>query len=150
MTTRSLSPLPWRTVSWLRFEIDVLDAEPAALHEAQPGAVHQAGHQAVGLGGRQPVEGVEQLADLVAREDDRQPPAAAGANGVEGAEVEVEHVAVEEEQGGEGLVLGARRDVLVDGEVGEEPLDLGGAQVLGWRKPSGRLWKRTYCSTQRT
>lgn len=43
----------------------------------------------------------------------------------------VEDVAVEEEEGGERLVLGGGGDVFFDGEVGEEGLDFWGAHVFG-------------------
>jgi hypothetical protein len=58
-----------------------------------------------------------------------QPARAAGAGGVERAEVDVQHVAGEEEPGAEGLVLRPGPDVLRDGEVGEETLDVGGAEL---------------------
>jgi hypothetical protein len=68
------------------------------------------------------------LADLVAGEDHGQALGAAGADGVEGLEVEAQDVAIEEEQGGQGLVLGAGPDVALGGQVGEEGFDLGGAE----------------------
>jgi len=40
---------------------------------------------------------------------------------------------VGEEEGLEGLVLGGGGDVFVDGQVGEEGLDFGGAHILRWR-----------------
>jgi hypothetical protein len=43
----------------------------------------------------------------------------------------LQDVAVEEEDGAEGLILGGGGDVLFDGKVGDECLDLGGAQVFG-------------------
>ena len=44
-------------------------------------------------------------------------------------EVDAEDVAVEEEQGGEGLVLRGGRHVLVDGKWGEEGFDFGCGHV---------------------
>ena len=43
----------------------------------------------------------------------------------------MKNVAVEEKQSSEGLVLGAGGDVTVDGQMGEESFDLGGAHVDG-------------------
>lgn len=40
-------------------------------------------------------------------------------------------MAVEEEDSGEGLILGGGGDILFDGEVGDEGLDFGGAHVFG-------------------
>ncbi len=131
-------------------QVHILDAQAAAFHNAQPGPVHESGHQTVRLGSGQPIDGVEKLANLVAGKDDGQAAAAAGADGVEGAEVEAEDVAVEEEQGGEGLVLGAaatRRWTarwVRNFSISAAPMS------AGWRKPSGPLWKRMYCSAQRT
>jgi len=39
----------------------------------------------------------------------------------------VEHLAIEEEKGAEGLVLCRSSDIFLDGEVGEKGLDLGSA-----------------------
>src|SRR5262249_7759517 len=64
---------------------------------------------------------------------------ASGAGGVEGPEVEPEHVAVEEEEGGERLVLGAGGDAAFEGEVAEELFDLGGAEVAGVSPAVGGL-----------
>jgi len=44
---------------------------------------------------------------------------------------DLENVAVEEENGAEGLVLGGGGDVFFDGEVGDEFLDSFGAHVFG-------------------
>jgi len=41
----------------------------------------------------------------------------------------VEHLAIEEEKGAEGLVLGGGGDVFLDGQVGEKGFDLGSAHV---------------------
>ncbi len=111
--------------------IDVLDAEPAALHEPEAGAVHQASHQAIRFMRRQPVQSGQEQPHFLARQNHGQTPAAAGAEGINVPEVEMEHVAVEEEQGREGLVLRAGRDAALHGEEGEEALDLLGAHRVG-------------------
>src|SRR5207247_6677047 len=77
-------------------EVDILDAEPAALEHAEPGAIEQAGHEA-----RHAVEPLEHGAYLVAREDDGQPLGALGAyDAVEPREVELQPVAVQEQPAG--------------------------------------------------
>lgn len=43
----------------------------------------------------------------------------------------MEDVAVEEEEGGEGLVLGGGGDILFDSEMGDEGLNFGDAHVFG-------------------
>jgi hypothetical protein len=53
------------------------------------------------------------------------------------AEVHLQHVAVEEEHGGQRLVLGAGGDVAIDREVSEESLDFGEAHVTGVPPPVG-------------
>ncbi len=59
----------------------------------------------------------------------------------------MEDLAVEEEEGREGLVLGGGGDVSFHGEVGEEGLDFGGAPIsAGWRL----WWKRMKRRTQST
>jgi hypothetical protein len=58
-------------------------------------------------------------------------PAADGPDGAKVAEVGPEDGPVKEHQGVEGLVLGAGTDAAVDGQVGEEPLDVGGGQLAG-------------------
>ena len=54
-----------------------------------------------------------------------------GSDGVEFTEVEAEHVAVEEEDRAQRLVLRAGGNAVVDGQVGEERLDIGGAEGGG-------------------
>jgi len=49
-----------------------------------------------------------------------------GADGIDGGgQFDAQDVVVEEEDGGEGLVLGGGGDVFVNGEVGEEGFDFG-------------------------
>jgi hypothetical protein len=73
-------------------EVDVLGAEPAALEHPEPGAVEQAGHEA-----GHPLEPLEHGADLVARQNNRQPLRALGAHDpVEPGKVGLQHVSVQE------------------------------------------------------
>ena len=46
-------------------------------------------------------------------------------------QVFLEHLAVQEQQGTEGLVLGRGSDLLIYGQVGEKGLDLGAAHLVG-------------------
>src|SRR5439155_26688283 len=73
----------------------------------------------------------EQGGDLGRGEDDGDVAGAAGADGVEVAEVDLQDVPIQEQDGREGLVLGAGGDTTVDGEVGEEGFDVGVRQVFG-------------------
>src|SRR5262245_47647066 len=61
---------------------------------------------------------------------------------VERTEVDPQDVAVEEQDCRQGLVLRAGRDPVIHAEVGEERLDVGGAESAGCWKPSGVRWKR--------
>jgi hypothetical protein len=55
-----------------------------------------------------------------------------GANDVvEPRKLDAEHLAVEKQQGAQGLVLGGGRDLVVNGERRQERGDLGGAQLGG-------------------
>lgn len=108
-------------------EVYVFDAEAEAFHEAQSGAVEDLGHE---LGD------VFEVGDdgegFLVGEDGGEGFGFFGADDVGGElDVLVEDVAVEEEDGGERLVLGGGGDVLFDGEVGEEGLNFGDAHFFG-------------------
>ena len=108
-------------------EIDVLDPELERLEEAQAGAIEKGRDEERGA-----VELLEEAKDLVAGEDDREAPGAAGAGNLsEVPERLPEHVLVEEEKGRQGLVLGGGGDVFLDGQGREEGGDLGGSEVAG-------------------
>ena len=82
---------------------------------------------------------LEDAAHLVAREDRGQPAGTLGADdGVEVGKRLLEDVAVEKQQGREGLGLCGRADGSVDGEVVTKALISGSAISSGWRL----LWKR--------
>src|SRR5262249_31646925 len=108
-------------------EIDVLDAEPAALADAHAGAVEKPGEEAEHAVGA--LDGVEEEFDLLGGEDDGKAFGPAGWGGGDAGGVDFEGLAGEEDEGVEGLVLGGGGDVGVDGEVGEELADLDGAHV---------------------
>jgi hypothetical protein len=100
-------------------EIQIFDSQAHALGEAQPAAVEPFGHELVGPG-----HAVEHLVHLALGEHDGQAFRPFSAHGLQ-VELErlCEDVAVQEEQGAEGLVLGGGGAVLVTGEVGKEGFD---------------------------
>lgn len=80
---------------------------------------------------RGPVEAGEDGLDVGRSQDDGKTHRAAGADdGAEGVERAAEDVAVEKEQGREGLVLGGGGGLLLHREVGEEGVDLGLAHLV--------------------
>jgi hypothetical protein len=73
----------------------------------------------------------EEASDFIDGEDDGETVGPFGADGIQVGESDVQDVFIEEEQGGESLVLGASGDVLLDGEVGEEVVDFRSTHVTG-------------------
>ena len=109
-------------------EVDVLNAEAAALEPPEPGAVEQAGH-----GAWHALQPLEHRPDLVAGEDDRQPVAALGTHDpVQPGQVDLQHIPVQEQEGAQRLVLGRGGHPVVDGQRGEEAGDL-------WNTHLGRM-----------
>lgn len=106
--------------------VNVFHPQPDAFHQAQAGTVEQLGHQAVGAGhlGDDP-------AHLFPGEDGGQAFGLLGAQGVNGSQVLVKHLAVEEEEGAERLILGGGGDVLRHRQVGQEGLDFRSAHLGG-------------------
>ena len=118
-----LQPLAIADGNLKEVEIEVLDAQAQAFHQAQTAAVQEAGEQEV-----RPGQVGEQALDLGAAEDGWDAARAAGADVLEGqGDLGTQHVAVEEEQGGEGLILGRCGDLHLDGQVGQEGFDFRGA-----------------------
>lgn len=110
-------------------EVDVLDTEPATLEHPQPRPVQQASHEV-----RHALESLEHGADLIAREDDGQPRGALGAHdAIEPWQGDVQHVAVEEEEGAQRLVLRRRCS---GGSTRRRPLRCGGCNA-GRGAPAG-------------
>ena len=106
-------------------EVDVFYAEGEGLLEAETGAVEELAEEAEGR-----LELLEQGHDVAAREDGGEVLGTLGAlEAVERGQVEFEHLAVEEDEGAEGLVLGGGRDAATHGEVVEEGGDLGSAHL---------------------
>jgi len=108
-------------------EVDVFDAQAHTFHQAQAAAVEELGHEL----GRTAHFGDDEHGFLVG-EDNGQGFGFFGADEVGGdLDLFLKDLAVEEEDGAEGLVLGGGGYVLFDGEVGDEGLDLFGAHVFG-------------------
>ena len=89
-----------------------------SLHQPQAGAVEQPGHEQVHTG-----EVGKNAVDLISGQDSRQAFRFLGAQGVNGTQVLVQHLAVEEEQRAEGLVLGRGGNIFFHRQVGEKGLD---------------------------
>jgi hypothetical protein len=125
----------------IALEVDILDAQGEALVDAQATAVEEQGDEVVDAG-----ELVEHLLNLVSGEDGWQAPAFSSAEHVDGfVDGQFEDVAVKEQDGVQCLVLGGRRHVTCNGEVGEEGFHLViahggrmGCAPLEWRLIFGK------------
>ena len=112
-------------------EVHIVHSQAAALEQSETGAVEQRCHQ-----GLDATERAQQRPDLFTTEHHGQPRRPFGPDDlVEPAEILVQHLAVEKEQGAEGLVLRGHADLRVDREVAEEVGDfrfahLGGMPLL--------------------
>ena len=103
----------------MAFEVNILDAEAEALDQAQAGAKDEFGDELVSSG-----ESGDDSQGLFSGEDGRQVMRFFGSDDGDVRQVYFEHVAVEKEDGAEGLVLGRGGDVFVHSEVGEKGFDL--------------------------
>jgi hypothetical protein len=75
---------------------------------------------------------VEEKQDLLAGEDSGEAFRFTGAHSLDGlGDFSPEDLAIEEEDGLEGLILGRGSDIFVDSQVGEEGFDFLGAHFLG-------------------
>lgn len=107
-------------------EVYIFDAQADTFHEAKPAAEEEFCHE---LG--KSVHFGDDGEGFPLGEDDGEGPGFLGANDVGGkVNLGLKNVAVEEEDGAEGLILGGGGDVLFGGEVGDECLDLGRAHVF--------------------
>jgi hypothetical protein len=115
-------------------QVHILHAQLQALREPQARAVQEPRHERVLAR-----QSAEERAGLVLREHDGQATRALGArDSIQPRHLDSQHLAVEEEEGGERLVLRGRRNMAVVGEGGKERGDVLGSQSRGWRRP----WKR--------
>jgi len=107
-------------------EVEVPDAEAQAFDQPEAGAEYEFDDELVDAG-----EGGDHCHGFFSGEDDGQSSGVFGSDGGDGAGVYGEYFAVEEEDGGEGLVLGGGGDVEVYGQVGDEGGDFGVAHFFG-------------------
>jgi hypothetical protein len=99
-----------------RLEVDVLHAQRESLEQAQSRPIEQSRYQP--LHAR---ELREQRAHLLTREHDRQPQRRVRANRARDvADVELQHLAIQEHERAERLILRRRRDAPFDGKVRQE------------------------------
>ena len=106
-------------------EIDILDAQPQALHQAHPRAVQKAREQRVFIG-----QVGEDGGDLVLREDGGNALLVGGPlDAVQPGQRGVQHLSIEEQQRAQRLVVRGRRDAPLGGQHREEGLDMLGAHV---------------------
>jgi len=110
----------------LVFEVNILDAQADTFHQAQARAIEQLCHEFVDA-----VELGDDTQGLVAGEDSGEAFRSFGTGEEDGLDVLVQDVAVEEEDGAEGLILGGSGDASFLGEVGKESLDFWGAHFAG-------------------
>lgn len=102
-------------------KVNVLDAEPDGFHNAQAAAVQHFRHQLRGAAHERQDGG-----DFVARHHDGDVDFLGGAHGIDTVlQRLLEDALVQKDQGIHGLVLGRRRHVALDGQMGEKRLDLG-------------------------
>jgi hypothetical protein len=110
-------------------EIQILDAQPAGIHDAQAGTVHQAGDLAHDTWR----DGSQKLPDFFAAQDDGQSFGLLSADRVE-LDFLLEDFAIEEQECGECLILSAGRHFSLDGQVGQEFVNFIASQ-FAWMPP---------------
>ena len=120
-----LPPLAVTDHELVHREIDVLDSQPTALQQAQARTVQQNRHEP-----RDAVEALKDGANLMAGEHDRQVLGPLGSDHVlEPRELDTEHLAVEEQERAQRLILCRGGNLLPNREGREELGDLGGAHL---------------------
>ncbi len=101
-------------------KVNVFYPQAQAMHQAQAATVEQVRHQLV-----QPIQFVQHLTDFVFGKHRWQVLGRFGAQGVNGcAQLDVQDIAVQEQQSVENLVLGGGRNIALLREVGEKGFDL--------------------------
>jgi hypothetical protein len=79
------------------------------------------------------------VGNLIHRENQGDPFGTPSANGIEPPHVDLEHFLIQEQQGGQGLILGAGRDVPINRQVGQKNCSISAVpSKLGCQMP----WKR--------
>ena len=111
-----LGPLTVANHDLASLKIDIFHAQAQALHQPQPGPIDQARHQ-----GARALHGREQAFDFMHTKHCRQACGALGPHHlVQPRKFSTEHLPIEEQQGRQGLLLRCRRDIVLDGQIGEE------------------------------
>jgi hypothetical protein len=101
-------------------KIDILDAQPHALHQAQSTAIEQLGHELMDT-----AERVQHPSNLVARQHGREMFGLLGAHSLDGTlERLLEYLCVQEQQHAQRLILGGGGDMLFYRQVGQKSFDL--------------------------
>ena len=104
----------------IALEVHVFDPQAQAFQQPHAGAVQQCAHQARG-----PVEFVQDRIDFLAGQHDRQPALPTGPNDTSDlAQRAIQDFVVEEQEGGQGLVLSRGGHTIADGQVGQERVNL--------------------------
>ena len=107
-----LVPLAVADGELARREVNMLHAQATAFQQPQPRAIEQDRHQPWDA-----IEALEDGADFLAGQHHGQMHGPLGPDDVvEPGQLEAEHLAVEKEQGAQGLVLGGSRDLPLNGE----------------------------------
>jgi hypothetical protein len=116
----------------LPLEVDVLDAQPQALHQPHARAVQQARHQ-----GHRAFELAQHLRHFAGTQDSGDAPRRRRPlQLLHPRQLNPEHLAVEEQQRAERLLVGGRGDATLGGQHGEERLDLGRPQIARVPQPA--------------
>jgi hypothetical protein len=116
MVSRSLFSFGVAKVDLRVLEIDVFDAKFERLHQAEPGPVEQCRHEAL-----RAVQLPQEAPDLFATQHHRETtPLPRPLDPGELAKVAIDHVAIEEDQGVQRLILGRPTDSAIDGKMIQE------------------------------
>ena len=120
-----LAPLALAHQDLAAFERHILHAQTQAFQDAHPGAVQQRRDEPV-----RAFQLAQQVAHRALRQHHRQAPRSLGADDlVEPGQFVLQHLLVQEQDGGLGLVLGGRRHLALDRQVGQKGRDLWRAHV---------------------
>ena len=109
-------------------EVEILDAQAHDFHETEAAAIHDLGHNF-----EYPIQVSNDLFRLLAGENSGDALGPGWADGYESSVVQLnlQNIAVEKEDGADGLVLGGGGDSFLIDEVGDEGVDLVHAHLAG-------------------
>ncbi len=115
-------------------EVEILDAKSAAFHDSHPRTVHQPTEQRH----RARWQFLEQASDFLHAQDDGKTLWSLGPDGVN-FKFGFQDIPKQEEEGGEGLILGAGGDLSLHGEMGQKGVDLAVSHFGGMDPATGEL-----------